>query len=144
MTHTTIMILPWSHWDVQSLPFLWKRGAVFMVKEGPSHPCGRGQTTWILTEKIGKFTVIFIQTFAFCRLFVTFFKAFFWLSRQIWSIVCKSSFFIQNIDMKGNCLFWDYIWIAFLHSNLEKPSGWFSCHCAELGSTCILHVNSQS
>ncbi len=28
--------------------------------------------------------------------------------------------------MKGNHLFWDYIWIAFLHSNLEKPFGWFS------------------
>ncbi len=29
-----------------------------MVKVGPSHPCGRGQTTWTLTEKIGKFIVI--------------------------------------------------------------------------------------
>ncbi len=58
MTHTTAVILPWSHWEVYSLTFLWRSGAVFMVKEGPSHPCGRGQTTWTLTEKIGKFTVI--------------------------------------------------------------------------------------
>jgi hypothetical protein len=41
-THTTTVILPWSHWEVYLLTFLWRRGAVFMVKEGPSHPCGRG------------------------------------------------------------------------------------------------------
>ncbi len=43
-----------------------------MVKEGPSHPCGRGQTTWTLTVKIGKLTVIFIKTFPFCHIIVTF------------------------------------------------------------------------
>jgi hypothetical protein len=36
MTHTTIMILPWSHWEVYSLTFLWRREAVFMVEEGPA------------------------------------------------------------------------------------------------------------
>ncbi len=36
-----------------------------MAKEGPSHPCGRGQTTWTLTEKIGKFTVILSRPFHF-------------------------------------------------------------------------------
>jgi hypothetical protein len=36
MTHTTTVILPWSHWGVYSLTFLWRRGAVFMVKEGPA------------------------------------------------------------------------------------------------------------
>ncbi len=91
-----------------------------MVKEGPSHPCRRGQTTWTLTEKIGKFTVILSRSFHFAILLLSF-KAFFWLCRWILSIVCKSSFFIQNVDMKGNCLFWDYFWIAFLPPSLEKP-----------------------
>jgi hypothetical protein len=27
--------------------------------------------------------------------------------------------------MKGNCLFWDYIWIAILPPNLESPLGGF-------------------
>ncbi len=36
MTHTTNVILPWSHWEVYSLAFLWRRGAVFMVKENYS------------------------------------------------------------------------------------------------------------
>jgi hypothetical protein len=36
MTHTTTVILPWSHWEVYSLTFLWRREAVFMVKEGPA------------------------------------------------------------------------------------------------------------
>ncbi len=36
MTHTTTVILPWSYWEVYSLTFVWRRGAVFMVKEGPA------------------------------------------------------------------------------------------------------------
>jgi hypothetical protein len=30
------VILPWSHWEVYLLIFLWRRGAVFMVKESPA------------------------------------------------------------------------------------------------------------
>jgi hypothetical protein len=41
MTHTMAVILPWSHWEVYLLTFLRRRGAVFLVKGGPSHPCGR-------------------------------------------------------------------------------------------------------
>jgi hypothetical protein len=36
MTHTTTVILPWSHWEVYLLTFLWRRGAVFIIKEGPA------------------------------------------------------------------------------------------------------------
>ncbi len=42
MTHTTTVILPWSDWEVYLLTFWLRRGAVFMVKEGPGHPCRRG------------------------------------------------------------------------------------------------------
>ncbi len=42
MTHTTAVILPWSHWEVYSLTFLWKRGAVLIVEEGPCHPFDEG------------------------------------------------------------------------------------------------------
>jgi hypothetical protein len=59
------MILPWSHWEVHSLTFLQRRGAVFFVKEGPSHPYRWGQTTWTLPEKIGKFTFILSSPFHF-------------------------------------------------------------------------------
>ncbi len=31
ITHTTKVILPWSHWEVYWLPFLWRRGAVFSL-----------------------------------------------------------------------------------------------------------------
>jgi hypothetical protein len=77
MTHTMTVILPWSHWEVYLLTVLWRIGAVFMVKEGPSHPCGRGWTTWTLTEKIGKFTIILSRPFHFDILLLFFFKAFF-------------------------------------------------------------------
>ena len=97
----------------------------FHGQGGSSHPCGRGQTTWTLTEKIGKFTIILSRPFHFTilLLFVKEF-AFLWLSRWIWSIDCKSSFFIE-LDLKGNCLIWDYFWIAYLLPNLEKPFGCF-------------------
>ncbi len=39
MMHTTAMILPWSHWEVYLLTYLRRRGAVFFVKDCPSHPC---------------------------------------------------------------------------------------------------------
>ncbi len=32
MTYTTKVILPWLHWEVYWLAFLWRRGAVFIVK----------------------------------------------------------------------------------------------------------------
>ncbi len=93
MTHTTTVILPWSHWEVYLLTFLQRRGAVFIVEEGPCHPCGLGQTAWTLTEKIGKVTFISSRPFHVAIVLLRF-EAFFWLSRRIWSIVCKSSFFI--------------------------------------------------
>ncbi len=34
MTHTTKVKLPWSHWEVYWLTFLWRRGAVFHCQEG--------------------------------------------------------------------------------------------------------------
>jgi hypothetical protein len=37
-----------------------KKRSCFHGQGGSSHPCGRGWTTWTLTEKIGKFTVILI------------------------------------------------------------------------------------
>jgi hypothetical protein len=85
MTHTMTVILPWLNWEVYSLTFLWRRGAVFLVKKNYSryeyfvfilvqgyswrnHPCRRGKTTWTLTEKIGKFTVILSRPFHFAIL----------------------------------------------------------------------------
>ncbi len=63
MTHTTSVILLWSHWKVYSLTFLWRKGAIFIVEEGPSHPGVWGYTAWTLTEKIGKFTFILSRPF---------------------------------------------------------------------------------
>ncbi len=93
MTHTTTVILPWSHWEVYLLTFLWRRGAVFMVKESPAILAKGVRETWTLTEKIGKFTIILSRPFHF-GILLLFFKVFFRLSRRIWLTVCKSSFFI--------------------------------------------------
>jgi hypothetical protein len=40
-----------------------EKRSCFHGQGGSSHPCGRGQTTWTLTEKIGKFTVILSRPF---------------------------------------------------------------------------------
>jgi hypothetical protein len=37
MAHTTKVILPWSHWEVYWLAFVWRRGAVFHC-QGASQP----------------------------------------------------------------------------------------------------------
>jgi hypothetical protein len=34
MTHTMKVILPWSHWEVYWLAFLWRSGAVFHCQGG--------------------------------------------------------------------------------------------------------------
>ena len=82
MTHTTTVILPWSHLEVFSLTFLWRRGAVFIVEGGPGHSCSWGQTAWPLTEKIGKITFFLSRAFHFAIVLLLF-EAFFWLSRRI-------------------------------------------------------------
>ena len=72
MTHTTTVILPWSHLEVYLLTFLRRTGAVFIVEGGPGHSCSWGQTAWPLTEKIGKFTVILSGPFHFTIAFLLF------------------------------------------------------------------------
>jgi hypothetical protein len=87
MTHTITVILPWSHWEVYLLTFLQRRGAVFFVEEGPSHPFRWGETAWILTEKKGNFPFILSRPFHFAKVLLLY-QELFWLIRQIWSIGC--------------------------------------------------------
>ncbi len=59
----------------------------FILKGGPSHHCGWGQTAWPLTEKIGRLTFILSRPFNFAIVLLLF-EANFWLSRRIWFIGC--------------------------------------------------------
>ncbi len=104
MTHIMTVILPWSHWEVYSLAFLWRREAVFIVEEGSSYSGGWGEIAWTLTERIGKFTFILSRPFHFAIVLLLF-EAFFWLSRQIWFIGClQIVLFHLEYSLKGKLL----------------------------------------
>jgi hypothetical protein len=42
MTRNMTVILPRTHWEEYLLTFLRRNQAVFIVKDGPSHPYGQG------------------------------------------------------------------------------------------------------
>ncbi len=90
-----------------------------MVKEGPSHPCGRGQTTWTLTEKIGKFTVILFRPFHFAILLLLFLSIF--LVKQTYLVNClQIILFHPECRYEGKLLFWGLCFDSIFASQLRK------------------------
>ncbi len=82
MTHTTTVILPWSHWEVYLFTFLQRRGAYTLSRRAlVAILVGKGLDRMDLTEKTGKFTFILFKPFHFA-IALLLFEAFF-LAKQI-------------------------------------------------------------
>ena len=98
-----------------------EKRSCFHGQGGSSHPCRRGWTTWTLTEKIGKLTIILSRPFHFAILLLLFKSIF--LVKQMDLVDClQIILFHLECRYEGKLLILGlYMDRAFLPPSLEKP-----------------------